>query len=270
MEKRIRDPIVCGQFYPADREKLQKLIRSFGIVSPKSKIKAKGVILPHAGYLYSGKVATATLSQIQPVSRIILLGTNHTGYGETFSLYASGKWRFPWFDVDIDEELATAILRNCEELKDDSWAHQFEHSLEVQIPLLMNFFDNFKITPIVCMMASTDRLVKLGDKIADIASKFQDVLLIASTDLTHYEPDQEARVKDRLAIEYILKMDPQGLVNTVRKNKISMCGLAPVVVLLGAMRKMNVQKASVTLYQTSGDTSGDYSSVVGYVGVVFN
>jgi hypothetical protein len=264
----VREPTVSGQFYPQDKEELKRLIEGF---APKvsSKIDARGIILPHAGYIYSGKVAVHVVSRIFPKKRIIILGPNHTGLGENFSLWAKGKWRIPFKDVSIDEELAQEILRKSDCIKEDYLAHSYEHSIEVELPILVYFFEDFKFVPICCQLADIKRYQKVAEQIFEaIKLTKEEILFVASSDMSHYEPEPTARKKDRIALESILNLDEEELIRKVKKENISMCGVSPVSILISCMKKMKADKAEVVLYQTSGQVSGDYSSVVGYAGIV--
>jgi AmmeMemoRadiSam system protein B len=266
----LREAIVSGQFYPADKQQLEGFIEA---CAPKesTKMSARAIILPHAGYVYSGKVAITTVSKILPKKRIIILGNNHTDYGEDFSLWSKGKWKTPLGNITIDEELATLILEKGNLIKEDYLAHKFEHSIEVELPILYYFFKEFSFVPIACQMVDTKSYEEAASQIYEAIRMIkEDILLVASTDLTHYEPDASCRKKDMLAIQDIINLDEESLLGSVRKERISMCGVAPVAVLLCCVKKMGARKAQVALYQTSGDTSGDYSSVVGYVGIIIS
>jgi len=263
-----RKPIVSGQFYPDTKEEIEKVIAEF---KPKENVKilAKGIILPHAGYSYSGRVAVVTVHKVLPIKRLIILGANHSGLGNNFSLWAKGAWETPLGQIKIDENLAQLILNNGKYIKEDYLPHQNEHSIEVELPILRYFFNEFEFVPISCKLSSLDMYEKAAFQIFEAVKNIKDdILLVASTDLTHYELDSTARKKDRIAIEAIINMDEQDLIKKVKKDSITMCGLAPVAVLLSCLKKMGARKAQVTLYQTSGDACGDYSSVVGYAGVV--
>lgn len=266
----IRKPVVSGQFYPANAEKLRKLIDS---LTPKGsgKMLAKGLILPHAGYVYSGKVAITTVSKILPKKRVIILGPKHTPYGADYALWSSGSWDTPLGEIKIDEDLATQILTKGGYLKQDCLAHESEHSIEVELPILLHFFGEFKFVPIACQAADVSTYQKVAAQIyAGIKLLKEEILLVASTDMTHYEPDQTARKKDRAALEYIVNLDEEGLVQKVTKDNISMCGIAPVAVLLSLVKNLGAKKTQVALYETSADINGDYNSVVGYAGAIIS
>lgn len=263
----LRKASVAGQFYPEDSKVLGAMIDGF---SPKetNKVSAKGIILPHAGYVYSGSVAVATVSQILPRKRLIMLGPNHTGCGKSFALWSSGEWETPLASINIDQELANRILEKGSLISEDKLAHQHEHSLEVQLPIIYRFFGPFSFVPIACQPGSLETYRKVAQQITQgIKGIENSVLFVGSTDLTHYEPDQVARAKDRIAIGAMVNLDEEALIAEVKKNKISMCGLAPIAILICCLKEIGARKAQVTLYQTSGDTSGDKLSVVGYVGM---
>lgn len=266
----IREPVVSGQFYPSLPADLSKIIESFKPAHPQ-KLSAKAVILPHAGYVYSGKVAVVTLAKVILKRRIVILGTNHSGLGEQFSLYPNGSWRIPLGEIPIDEELAGKILEAGKYIRADTMAHKFEHSIEVELPILKYMMKDFKFVPISCMPGSLAEYRAVGQQIYEgIKDLKEEVLLVASSDMSHYEPDARARRKDRMAIEAILNLDEDELIRRVERENISMCGIAPVAILLVCSKLMKVKKVQVVMYQTSGDTTGDYTSVVGYLGAVFS
>ncbi len=264
----LRKPAVSGQFYPEDSQALKDLLEQFN-PKEKAKVSAKAVILPHAGYVYSGKVAVSTVSRILPKKRLIMLGPNHTGLGKDFSLWSRGEWEIPFGKIKIDEELADRILNagNC--IQEDESAHRHEHSLEVQLPIFYHFFGSFSFVPITCQVLNLKAYRQAAAQIIEgVKANNEEILFVASTDMTHYEPESSARAKDRLAISAILNLDEEKLLKEVEKNQISMCGIAPVAILLSCLKKISCRKAQVSLYQTSGDASGDYNSVVGYVGII--
>jgi len=266
----IREPVVAGQFYPSGPKELEKIIISLKS-KEEPKLQALGIILPHAGYIYSGKVAVATISKIIPKKRIIILGPNHTGAGEDFGIFSEGKWNMPFKDIEIDQDLASRILERSNFIKKDYLAHKHEHSIEVELPILQYFFGEFKFVPIVCALSSISTYKKVAEEIHLAIEDIKDqVLLIASSDMSHYEEDSVARKKDRFAIESILNLDEEELLRRINKENISMCGVAPVSILIACCKRLKAKKAQVILYQTSGDSSGDYSSVVGYLGAVIN
>ncbi len=265
----IRNPVVAGQFYPASAPQLKSLLD--GLVDKNAaKEDAIGVLCPHAGYVYSGAVAGATVSRVNLKETCVILGPNHTGRGAPFSVMSEGSWRTPLGEVSIDSSLAQKLLSKSKYLKEDPLAHQFEHSIEVQVPFLQYFRPDIKIVPIVLSFASGSVYKEIGQEIAAaIQETGSGVLILASSDMTHYEPDQAARDKDKQAIEAMLALDEDELLRRVETLRISMCGYAPAVALMSAAKQLGAGKAELVKYQTSGDVSGDRSSVVGYAGIIF-
>lgn len=266
----LRRPAVAGQFYPSDPRALKKLIASFGIKPAQQKISAIACVLPHAGYIYSGKVAAEVLSKIEIGDTCIILGPNHTGYGVPVSIAAEGEWLTPLGQVAIDSEVARSLLKNSRVLQEDALAHAHEHCIEVELPLLQaSAQKGFLFVPIV--LAIEDKLVykDIAHAIAKtVKESGKKITLVASSDMTHYETQKSANAKDEAALQAILKMEPKELLETVSRHQISMCGAMAVAVVLEAAKELGAKKATLVSYQTSGDVTGDYSSVVGYAGVV--
>lgn len=271
MEKsKIRKPAVAGQFYPSSNQKLKSQIEEL-INKQANKLDVIACMLPHAGYMYSGQVAAETVSRINIKDKIILLGPNHTGYGAPFSIMTEGIWQTPLGEVEIDNILAKQILNQSKYLEDDPAAHIYEHSLEVELPFLQYFKTHFEIVPIIVLSDEIDILKEIGRDIARVVkeSNIKDkTLIVASSDMTHYESQAQAVKKDKEALEAILQLDENKLMQRIQGLDISMCGYAPVVVMLAAAKLLGAQKADLIKYQTSGDVIGDKSSVVGYAGVV--
>jgi hypothetical protein len=264
-----RHPIASGRFYPGTAEQLKALIETF--VEPDGdKTDAIGIVSPHAGYIYSGAVAASVISRIEPADTYIILGPNHTGMGKPFSIMTVGSWQTPLGDVPIDSDLAQNILVSSRHLQEDRTAHQGEHSIEVQLPLLLYFKPDLKIVPIVLAVATLDIYREIAAAIAQAINESPDkkIVIVASSDMTHYESHEAASAKDKRAIDDILKMDEAALLDRVIRERISMCGYAPVVTMLAAVKKLGARSAELVRYQTSGDASGDYSSVVGYAGII--
>ncbi|MBU1887662.1 MAG: AmmeMemoRadiSam system protein B [Candidatus Omnitrophica bacterium] len=264
----MRKPVVAGQFYPQTEASLKKMLAGL-VVTGSEKQEVKGVILPHAGYVYSGSVAGATISKVEIKKTAVILGTDHTGAGSPFSIATKGSWLTPLGEVKIDYEIAESILKTSELLKDDSRGHAGEHSIEVELPFLQYVRGDIKIVPIIISRGDIKKYQQLA---IDIVEGFKKVgrsaIFIASTDFTHYESKESAEAKDRLAIEAIVSLDEERLFRVIEENKISMCGSAPTCVLLSACKKLGAKQAGLVKYQTSGDITGDYSSVVGYAGMV--
>jgi len=267
---KIRKPTVAGQFYPLTEEAIRNQIRSF-IKKDAVKSDFIGCLLPHAGYKYSGEVAVATVSQINIKSTVILLGPNHTGYGAPFSIMVDGAWQTPLGDVKIDAELAKLFLERCPYLKNDALAHRYEHSLEVELPILQYFNPDFQMVPIAFMTDDTAALKKTGEAIAACikeTGRQGSTLIVASSDMTHYESEASAEKKDKEAIQAMLELDEDKLMKKIASLAISMCGRAPAVAMLSAAKHLGATHARLIQYQTSGAVTQDRQSVVGYAGIV--
>ena len=268
MKEFIREPVVAGQFYPAEPEQLKKSVFSY-LEKDLEKETARGVIVPHAGYIYSGPVAGAVYARINLPKTIILLGPNHTGAGKPFSLMREGIWKTPLGKVEIETSVAEEILKDSHYLEEDFLAHQYEHSLEVQIPFLQVLSSDFKIIPIIISGGDGKNLMAIGEEIAGTLLKLEkNVLLIASSDMTHYESEKSAREKDHYALESILKLEEEELLRRVAEKNISICGVAPVVVMITAVKQLGAKEAKLVKYQTSGAVTNDFTQVVGYAGVI--
>jgi AmmeMemoRadiSam system protein B len=263
-----RKPAVAGQFYPLNPETLEHEVSSY-LEPDAHKERAVGVVSPHAGYIYSGGVAGMVFSRVVIPSRVVILGPNHRGLGASVAVMARGSWEMPSGQVQIDEELARAILENSGSAAEDERAHAAEHSLEVQVPFIQAARPDFRLVPITLGRLSLSECLALGRGLAAaVSGTAGDVLIVASSDMTHYEPARQAEKKDRMVIERMLALDPEGVYETVRDNRITMCGFVPVTVMLSAARELGAVSAELAGYMTSGDTSGDYGSVVGYAGVI--
>jgi len=262
-----RSPAVAGMFYPAAKESLVRELDSL-ITPGLEKRKALGVVSPHAGYMYSGMVAGDVYSIVSIPQKIILLGPNHTGLGTKASVMSKGRWVLPNGAVKIDSSLAERIIEGSSVVTSDDAAHLREHSIEVQIPFLIHERADIEIVPITLMRLDIDSCRDIGEAIADsIIASGDEVLVVASSDMTHYESRRSAEIKDKKAIEKILALDPEGLYDVVRRDDISMCGVIPATIMLIAATKLGAKKASLVKYATSGDVSGDYDQVVGYAGL---
>jgi AmmeMemoRadiSam system protein B len=263
-----RTPAVAGQFYHGSASRLTQQIEQC-IDRKAKKEKVLGVLSPHAGLMYSGSVAGAVYSAIEFPETFVLMGPNHTGLGAQISIMESGEWEIPTGISLIDEKISYRIAMNVPLVTKDTKAHMFEHSLEVQLPFIRYFSLEAKIVPIVMLAASVDECRILGEGIAKaVKSAGYPVVLVASSDMSHYVPESVARQKDGKAIEKILSLDPEGLYSTVVEERISMCGYLPVTTLLFAAKALGARSARLVKYSTSGEVSGDYDHVVGYAGIV--
>ncbi|HET6179791.1 MAG TPA: AmmeMemoRadiSam system protein B [Candidatus Sulfotelmatobacter sp.] len=268
----LRRPAVAGRFYPGDAEDLRTEVRGY-LSQPlpvnHNPVSAMGCIAPHAGYMYSGHVAGAVFARVEIPRRCVLMCPNHTGIGRPLATMSEGAWATPLGDVPIDAELASALKQRFASLHDDPAAHRAEHAAEVELPFLQMRQPELTFVPIALGTGKFDVLEQLGKALADvIAAQKEPVLIIASSDMNHYESDAATRVKDHRAIERILTLDPRGLYDVVTQQDISMCGFGPAVAMLTAARQLGATSAELVKYATSGDVSGDREMVVGYAGVV--
>lgn len=266
----IREAAVAGQFYPESKLELLRDVKIFlGASSKKDKRRAFGVIAPHAGYVYSGAVAGAVYAQIEIPRKVIVLCPNHTGLGEPLSITSEGSFRTPLGDVQIDSTLAEALKTAFPLLREDSAAQIREHAVEVQLPFLQAVRDDLTFVPITVGTSQFEVLTALGVVLAKVIGECgEPVLIVASSDMNHYEDEAETRVKDALAIEQVLGLQPKGLFQTVRGQNISMCGYGPAVAMLTAALRLGATSAELVKYATSGDVSGDRKHVVGYAGIM--
>jgi len=266
----IRKPAVSGQFYSGSTQRLKEDIAKLidKGVHPQDVI---GCILPHAGYIYSGKVAAKTVSCLNIKDNAVLIGPNHTGYGVPFSIMTEGRWQTPLGEIQINSDLAKSILNKSKYLNDDTDAHIYEHSLEVELPFLQYYKPDIKIVPIVVTEGEISIYKEIGESIALALKELKlenSTLIIASSDMTHYEPQKQAEKKDKEAIEAILGLNEDKLINTIKRLNISMCGYVAAAIMLIATKLLGAKSAELISYQTSGDITGDYSAVVGYAGII--
>jgi len=261
----IRPPAVAGRFYPGEPNELHRQVAQFiGTPAPSPVV---GAVIPHAGYVYSGKVAGATFRRLAIPERVILLGPNHTGRGVPVSVVAAGAFRIPGADVPIDEPLAAQILAAVPGAREDSRAHEREHALEVELPFLVALRPDVRIVPIVLGGLGGSQAAAVGEGLARVVSG-EDILIIASSDMSHYLPHDEAKRRDRLAIDRLLALDALGLFDTCEREDVTMCGVLPATALLACARALGVGGAELVQYATSGEAFGAYDSVVGYAGVL--
>jgi len=264
----VRPPAVAGTFYPANPRELTRQIDGY-LSTNAAKIVARGCVVPHAGYMYSGHVAGAVFSSLEIPARLILLGPRHYPRGDAMAILTDGSFAGPLGEARIDSALATELARACPRLREDALAHESEHSLEVQIPFLQRLAGDFRFVPVVLAVDRYPIIEELGRAVAKVVAAQSDpVLVIASSDMNHYESDAATRVKDQRAIDRILALDPRGLYDTVRYEGISMCGYAATVAMLVAVQELGATQARLIRYATSGDINGDRSRVVGYAGII--
>ena len=267
MHLNVRHPAVAGRFYPSDPRMLRAEVDSY--FGPAAHTEpAIGCIVPHAGYMYSGHVAGAVFARVEVPERCILLCPNHTGMGRPLAIMSHGAWETPLGSVAIDEQLAASLKQKFSFLNEDADAHRSEHAVEVQLPFLQERRKDFSFVPIALGSGQYEMLEALGLALAETLQKQDRVLIIASSDMNHYESDHITRIKDHKALAPIRALDPRGLFDVVTKEEVSMCGFGPAVAMLTAARRLGAVHAEVIKYATSGDISGDRDLVVGYAGVI--
>jgi MEMO1 family protein len=274
----VRTPTVAGRFYPSRAEELLREVRGYTPPAQAGRVTAIGCVAPHAGYIYSGRVAGAVYSRMEIPRRCVILCPNHTGKGRALAVMANTTWQTPLGEIAANAETATRLLDRFPALQEDSAAHRAEHAIEVQLPFLQAQQPRLNIVPIAIGTSDFDVLRGLGEALADVIGDGQEqrqeqhreekALIIASSDMNHYESDAITRVKDHMAIERVLALDARGLWEVVRKEDISMCGFGPTIAMLTAAKLLGATSSTLVKYATSGDVSGDYESVVGYAGII--
>jgi AmmeMemoRadiSam system protein B len=263
----LRKAAFSGNWYPAEPARLRKALESY-IGGGDGDEEVVGVVAPHAGYMYSGPVAGAVYGRVRIPDTVVVLCVNHRGVGSRAAVMGAGEWDTPLGPVPIQEELAQDLMKRVGFLEEDAVAHAGEHSLEMQVPFLVYRNPGVRILPISLQRLDYEECVVLGQGLAEAVRHFPTpVLLVASTDMTHFEAQERAKKKDMLAVDKVLEVDPQGLYDTVTRHRISMCGFIPTTAVLCACKALGVSKGTLVRYATSGDVSGDYSSVVGYAGI---
>ena len=265
----IREPAVAGRFYSADPEALGREIRAFAEPAGP-QFAALAVLVPHAGYMYSGSIAGAVYAAVALPKRFIVLGPNHTGWGAPLSLHPPGQWRTPLGVATIDAELTEALHSADRALALDAAAHRQEHSLEVQVPFLQVLAGDFSLAALCIGTTDLEKLETLGHALAHVIRGCEEpVLLVASSDMNHYEPAEICSRKDQKAIERMEALDARGLHQVIGDEDISMCGYAGTVSVLTACRDLGASKARLVRYGNSGEINGDFRRVVGYAGMTF-
>jgi AmmeMemoRadiSam system protein B len=264
----VRRPAVAGSFYDGDAKQLERDVREH-LGAAGSAGPAFGAIAPHAGYIYSGPVAGTVYARIEVPATAVVLCPNHTGRGAPGAVEPSDAWRTPLGDIPVDKGLASRLMELAPSLTEDSSAHAREHSLEVQLPFLQLRRPDVAIVPVCLGAPDLDLCREVGHALASlVAESDEPPLLIASSDMNHYESRAVGRAKDDRALARVEALDAEGLFRTVLAENITMCGFLPSTALLFAAREAGVSSAKVVARRDSGDQTGDTSSVVGYAGVV--
>ncbi|MDI6798487.1 MAG: MEMO1 family protein [Candidatus Aenigmarchaeota archaeon] len=274
----LREPTVAGTFYNLDAESLKKQINyCFSHkLGPKSMKKQKVIaaVVPHAGYVYSGPIAAWTYSKLDKAN-FIILGPNHSGMGARFALMKSGLWKTPLGEVVINEDVAEKLAKECKILEYDVLAHQYEHSIEVQLPFLQfKFGDDFKFVPICVLNEfADDTLLEscrlIGKGIASVIKKQKEKwVVLASSDFSHYVPQEIAEKTDKTMIRSILKLDEKEFFQKINEKSASLCGFGPIAIAMIAAKELGSKKAELLKYASSGDVTQDFASVVGYASII--
>ena len=267
----IRKAAWAGRFYPRTEKDIRLQLADYSGKVEK-KINAKAVIVPHAGYIYSGRVAGEVYSRTALPNRFIIVSPNHWEGRTSVAMDTNDQWETPLGIVSLDTDLIGLISKYTDKIKKTSVAHEKEHAIEVQLPFLQYHLNNdFRFVPVTMLTPGISVLNDIARAFTSaIKDAGDDVLLIASSDMSHYVSQSEAQRLDGMAIEKMLSLEPLGLYKTVTENGISMCGLQAVYTVMTAALKLGCVKADLIKYSTSGDTSGDYDEVVGYAGVIFS
>jgi AmmeMemoRadiSam system protein B len=279
---KIRRPIQAGAFYEGNTEALKIQIENCFLqeFGPKKRPKVNkngpreivGLICPHAGYMFSGAVAANAYYELASdgkLGTVVILGPNHTGYGSALAVVNEGFWRTPLGDVEVDGETANRIVQETHIVDVDELAHRFEHSIEVQLPFLQYLYGSeFKFVPVCFQMQDLASAVEVGEALVEVLAS-KNAVVIASSDMTHYEPQGNAAMKDMAALKAVEAMDEKRFYSIIETQNVSACGYGPIAALITAAKGLGAKEAKLLCYKTSGDTTGDYSSVVGYAAVSF-
>ena len=263
----IREPVVAGTFYPGTKSILEEELERH-IRPAETRRKVIGLVSPHAGYVFSGGCAGKGFGAVEVPGTVIILGVNHHGFGHPFAVDGHEHWKSPLGNIEIHDQLRTKLVADSEIFGIDNTAGSKEHSLEVQVPFIQYLNPDAKILPVTVAFGDPKRLMDAGKEIAALVKDNPDVLIVASTDMSHYINADRAREKDRKAIDKIVGLDPEGLVNTVATERISMCGVAPTAIMLAAALELGAKNSEVIDYTNSGNVMGDYNRVVAYLSMI--
>ena len=266
----LRRPAFSGSFYPGDPETLRRDVEGrLERTGPRSGVTA--LMAPHAGYVYSGGVAGSTYAAAELPGRLVILGPNHTGCGAPLALYGSGEWETPLGRMPVDADLAGRLQKACPLLEADVEAHSREHAIEVQLPFLQVCTPGARIVPVCVGTPRITDLRALGAALAQVISSLEEpAAILISSDMTHYESREVAERQDRKALEALERVEATALYEVVQRERISMCGVYPAVAALEACRLLGARSGEILAYATSGDVTGDFSSVVAYAGMHFH
>lgn len=279
---KVRRPTQAGSFYAGDAEALKTQIKRCFLhelgskelpqVSKGRLKEVVGLVCPHAGYMYSGAVAANAyyeLAQDGKPDTVVILGPNHTGYGSALALTNDGVWRTPLGDVEVDGATANEIAQETHLVDVNDVAHRFEHSIEVQLPFLQYLYGSeFKFVPICFQMQDLASAVEVGNALVEVLAN-KNAVVIASSDMTHYEPQANASAKDLAALKAVEAMDAKQFYSVIEARNVTACGYGPIATVITYAKGLGAREAKLLSYKSSGDITGDYSSVVGYAAISF-
>ncbi len=265
----LRKMHAAGTFYPADPSEIRQFCSPY--LSSKGELRlARAAVLPHAGYIFSGRTACRTLSGICVPDEVLLMGPDHRGVGGGFSLYSAGEWQTPLGQVKINTELSSRLLECSRDVHAEPAAHASEHSLEVILPMLQIKNQNVSPAPLIVGTLDFYRLREAAEQIGEMLKSYpRDFLTVISNDMNHYEPEDVTRKKDRFALDAILNLDADGLMQAAAQQRVTMCGIGPLYMLLVMKDALRIKRAELVEYTTSAEVSGDTDRVVGYAGFIF-
>jgi len=278
----VRRPTQAGVFYEGNAESLKRQIKGCFLhelgpgkipeVEKAGPRRVIGLVCPHAGYMFSGPVAAHAYYRLALDGKpnlVVIFGPNHTGYGSALAVMNEGVWRTPLGDVEVDGETANQIVHESRLIDVDDSAHRFEHSIEVQLPFLQYLYGSeFKMIPVCFSMQDLPSATEVGEAVAKVLAG-KNAVIIASSDMTHHEPQEKAAKKDRSALEAVEAMDEARFYSIIETQRVSACGYGPIIALITAAKILGAKETKLLCHKTSGDVTGDYSSVVGYAAVCF-
>jgi MEMO1 family protein len=279
---KIRRPAQAGAFYEGDAESLRREVegcflhklgpRRIPVVDKTGPRKIRGLVCPHAGYMYSGPVAALSYFELASDGKpdtVVILGPNHTGLGSPLAVVKDGFWRTPLGDVEIDGKVADELVHESGLIDVDDYAHLREHSIEVQLPFLQFLYgSDFKFVPICFMMQDLATAQEIGRSLVEVLAG-KNAVIVASSDFSHYEPAAVASKKDLAALKAVEALDEKLFYSVVEEKRVSACGYGPIAALITAAKGLGADEAKLLGYKSSGDVTGDFSSVVGYAAVSF-